>query len=79
MSTRAREQLIKYQENSFGRIPTGICFQGFDQRAYPETALKLDLDYIGKALDVRRKSKEICEDYRERILQALEAPDEKES
>ncbi len=75
---RAKKLLIEYQQNNFpGRV---LCdsFDGFDLRAYPETAEGKDLDKIGKAIRVL-PSKEDCSPYRDQILTALETPDQDEA
>lgn len=72
----AQRRLKDYQQKAFISRPIGGRYDGFDLRAYPETAMKVDLDYIGIAIRITpRMKKESCEDFRKRVLLALATPD----
>jgi len=80
MENEAKRRLKDFQEKIFKKKELSEKFQGFDLRAYPETAKGFDLDFLGIAIKVfRNKNKdgvdEMEESYRARILLALDTPD----
>lgn len=79
----AKERLLKFQSKVFKKRHLDKNFDGFDLRAYPETATGRDLDLIGIAIRITPRYKfgdkeETCEAFRQRILHVLATPDPEE-
>lgn len=79
----AKKLLKEYQRNKFSSRAIDDFYQGFEYKAYPETARGNYLESIGKALRIlpaynRNGVKEMEESLRARIILALETPDPEE-
>lgn len=77
---KAMKMLRKYQYDNFMTRTLSNSFDGFDHRAYPETATGINLDSIGRAIKIlpryyKNEKWESCESFRKRILLFLETPD----
>lgn len=75
---KEKEKLIKYQRENFKPLELSDSFQGFDRRAYPETAIDEDLLNIGKVVGVSRGGFSE-EGFRENILSKLSVEDPEDS
>ncbi len=75
----AMVRLRKYQSERFDSRPISLSYDGFDRRAYPQTAEGRDLDLMAEAIKLEpREENESCDSFREKIILHLSTQDSQE-